>query len=209
MQWMLASKRDLPAGTFLGMYDGAFKATSSESLYAIAIMDNVSVFPFEDEANITYLQRSTHPLASMNEPRQGTKANCCIVMIDFSADEVLNIDQIPNYENAYFFRGLLCFTCSQVRTHDELTWHYGDEYDVHRRRENYIAGEPCTYKLTKADFRKFVPVPAASVFPVFKATKSDRFGISESSSSDEADAYDANVTTREERADRRSKKQKM
>ena len=209
MQWMLASKRDLPPGVFLGMYDGTFRSTSSSSLYAIEITDTVSVFPFEDETNISYSQRQMHPLASMNEPRQSTQANCSIVMIDFSADEVLNVDQIPNYENAYFFRGLVCLTCSNVRTHDELTWHYGDGYNAHRQRENYIAGDPCTYKLTEADFRKFVPVPAASVFPMFKATKSDRFGISESSSSDEADAYDARATTREERADRRAKKQKQ
>ena len=203
MQWMLASKRDLAPGTFLGMYDGTFRATSSASLYAIEITNDVSVFPFDDEAHISYSQRAERPLASMNEPRAGAQANCAIVMVDFAADEVSDVNRIPNYEDAYFFRGLVCVTCSRVRAHDELTWHYGDDYEAHRRREGYVAGTPCVRKLTQADFQTFVPVPAASVFPVFKPTRSDRFGISDSDSSDDAAGYDPTATSRQERADNR------
>lgn len=189
LQWSLVAKRDLESGTFLGMYDGTFRRSSQreKSLYAAHIIGDISVFPFDDESRITYAEREVHPFASMNEPLEGEKANCVVYAVDFPKDK-FGSTWPPN-----FYRGLVCMTCRPVKMHEELTWHYGKEYDVHRHQEGYKVGKPCRLQITDEDIGKFQPISRSAVYAVF--TQSD------SSSDDEE--YVPNDESREERLRRR------
>lgn len=191
LQWSLVAKRDLESGTFLGMYDGTFRRSSQgeKSLYAAQIIGDISVFPFEDESRITYAEREVHPFASMNEPSEGEKANCVVYSVDFPKDKFASTSP-PD-----FYRGLLCMTCRPVKMHEELTWYYGKEYDVHRQQEGYQVGRACRLHITDEDISKFQPVPRNAVYPVF--SQSD-------SSSDEE--YVPQDETRGERLRRRNNK---
>lgn len=199
-QWSLAAKRELESGEFLGLYSGNFQKDNASSRYALEILNDISVFPFENEANISYRERELHPFSNMNEPDNGTAANCIMFVVDFSADEIEKVETIPNYEKAYYFKGIVCLTCAKVNMHDELTWHYGPAYEAHRKAQNYIAGSPCKFKLKEEDFAKFNPVPAAHVYPVFMPVPSPRFGTFDSSSEEE---YMPPRESRKERLQRR------
>lgn len=189
LQWSLVAKRDLESGTFLGMYDGAIRSSRGEkSLYAAHIIGDISVFPFDDESNITYAEREAHPFANMNEPLEGEKANCVVYAVDFPKDKFGSAWQ-PN-----FYRGLVCMTCRPVKMHEELTWHYGKEYDVHRQQEGYKVGKTCKLHITDEDINKFQPVPRSAVYAVF-----DQFDTS----SDEEEYIPQNES-REERLRRRT-----
>lgn len=203
-QWSLFAKRDLEPGEFLGLYSGTFRKTTNNSLYALEIDDDIgiAVFPFENEENITYEEREMRPFANMNEPEDKTAANCIMFVLDFSADEIENVQTIPNYEKAYFFRGIVCLICAKVNMHQELTWHYGPGYEPHRTSQGYIAGFPCKFKLKEEHFANFTPIPASDVFPVFKRIKSDRFGKYDSSSEEE---YIPPSESREVRQQRRTR----
>lgn len=167
LQWSLVAKRDLESGTFLGMYDGTFRSSRGEkSLYAAHIIGDVSVFPFDDESRITYAEREVHPFASMNEPLEGEKANCVVYAVDFPKDK-FGSTWPPN-----FYRGLVCMTCRSVKMHEELTWYYGKEYDVHRQQEGYQVGKTCRLQITDEDIGKFQPVPRSAVYAVFSQSHS-------------------------------------
>jgi hypothetical protein len=77
--------------------------------------------------------------------RENTEANCCMILQDFSHEEIefptdFNLQTVAN---ARFFRGLACFTCAQVKNVDELTWYYGVSYEPHRSSIGYKVGQPC------------------------------------------------------------------
>ena len=177
-EWGLVAKKDIPSGTFLGFYTGDFRNDERESLYS-AKVDNVYIYPFSNESAISLSERERHPFASMNEPQTGTHANCCMIIQDFDCNEVTQVDP-----NARFYRGLACFTCTDVKESDELTWHYGKAYEENRKLQGYSAGWPCEKLLRKL---VFIPSNSASVltympkvsidcvFPVYGTHKSERF----------------------------------
>ena len=181
-EWSVQAKIDIPLGTFIGFYTGEFSHTPRKSLYA-AQVDEMLIYPFADENNITTGDRHAHPLANMNEPVRGSSANCCMLIQDFSADEVLG-----SALDARFYRGLACFTCEAVKAGAELTWFYGKTYQEHRQNEGYEAGTEC--KLLAQQI-KFIPensegvlsvmskIPLNCVFavPIESKRKSNRFPL--------------------------------
>lgn len=185
VEWSLVATRHIPTGTFLGFYSGEFSDHSKRSVYA-ARLGNFHIYPFPDEDNITQEQRVNRPFANMNEPNLHEFANCCMVVQDFSHGEVENVSQIPNHETARFFRGLACFTCSDVQQGDSLTWYYGPSYDAHREQRGYVAGKQCRNLIDKVEFipsasqavlEVTTQVPHTCVIPVFGQKVSERFKL--------------------------------
>ena len=176
-EWSLVANVDLPKGTFLGFYSGAFDTEERESLYA-AKVDDIYIYPFPNEQNISVQQRHARPFANMNEPAVHSYANCCMIVQDFLPSEVVGVEG-----DAKFFRGLACFTCEDVRAEDHLTWHYGRSYEAHRQSQGYEAGQPCKALVEEEVFvpsnsegvlRYVAQVSRECVFPVFGTRKSER-----------------------------------
>lgn len=151
IEWSLIATSDIAMGTFLGFYTGDHDIEYRDSVYA-AKLDNVHIYPFADEANITRQERDNRPFANMNEPNTGEHANCCFIVQDFGHDEVEGIERIDQYEKARFFRGLACFTCDAVKRGEELTWYYGKTYEGNRIKQGYEAGKDCLSLLEKKEF---------------------------------------------------------
>ena len=144
--WSLVTKRDMPAGTFLGCYTGAMdrNACPDPSYYALDMGAGAPcILPFPDEQRIKAYERDRHPFASMNEPGLGQFSTVHLEAQDFSHDEIDHVEAIANYETARFFRAICCFTCADVRQGDQLTWFYGASYQRHRDQIGYTAGGPC------------------------------------------------------------------
>lgn len=182
-EWTLIATQHISVGTFIGFYTGEKSQNSIKSLYSVQV-NNTFIHPFNNDNNITFEERLLHPLANMNEPNEGESANCCMIVQDFSHDEIENVENIVNHEKARFFRGLACFTCSNVNMGDALTWYYGNSYADFRQSQNYKAGKQCDLLLQR---RAFIPSDSQGVlnsvnkvsykclFPVFGTHKSERF----------------------------------
>lgn len=186
-EYSLVATKDMTIGTFLGFYTGEFSQNVRTSLYA-AQLNHVHIYPFPNEDEITLSQRESRPFANMNEPRENTEANCCMILQDFSHDEVeFPTDFDPEtVRNARFFRGLACFTCANVRNGDELTWHYGASYEQHRSSVGYKVGHPCRLLVENTAFlpdnsqgvlQVMHRVQFACVIPIYGLSKSPRFPL--------------------------------
>ena len=229
-EWSLVAKVNMPPATFIGFYSGEFSTDRRESLYS-AQVDQMHIYPFADEENITLQERIARPLASMNEPAHNTDANCCMIVQDFAPNEVAH-----SSPNVRFYRGLACFTCAHVYADEEITWNYGASYEANRQMQGYEAGPPC--KLLRQQI-PFLPdesrgvldqMPIVSlqcVFPVTSSHKSARFPLvkkpkrrrrsdsseedsdASSSGSGHAPKYVPSLKSREERVNERSRHKKL
>ena len=174
--WGLLATHDLPSGMFLGFYSGTFAERSVDvSMYAAAIHNRIDIFPFADESNITKSQRQERPFANMNEPNKDQIANCAMLVQDFAHDEVEGVEWIPNHRSARFFRGLACFTCTDIPAGQQLVWHYGASYEANRIAQGYEAGLPCVPRTYEQILRVIRKVPHICVYPIAGAVKSARF----------------------------------
>ena len=193
IEWSLIANMDLEKGTFLGFYTGEFTTEQKSSIYS-AQVDDILIYPFENEQNITEEERNLRPFANMNEPKVNRFANCCMIPQDFLHNEVSNV---PAHEmHAHFFRGLACFTCDNITKGEELTWYYGKSYESHRQHQGYMAGKAC-----KAIIEKEIFIPSNSqgvlqilskvsrdcVFPVFKLRKTERISTKKRQRKQESD----------------------
>ena len=151
VEWSLVATCDIAIGTFLGFWTGDQDIAYRDSLYA-AKLDHMHIYPFANEANITYSERENRPFANMNEPNFGHHANCCFIIQDFRHDEVEGIENIFKYNAARFFRGLACFTCDNVKVGEQLTWYYGKAYEENRSQQGYREGEQCLSLLEGKEF---------------------------------------------------------
>ena len=186
-EWSLIAKRPLPIGSFVGFYTGDYMASNAESLYAVDLgPGQPTIFPFSDEQKIRSTERDRHPLASANEPPDGQHANMHMEPQDFATEEVEGATSHYNHDIAKFFRGLACFTCTDVAAGEQLTWHYGPSYEPHRVRQGYTAGLPCKRVLDGTPFllkdsasvlQTLPRVPYYCVFPVIASLKSERFRL--------------------------------
>ena len=86
-EYSLVATQDIPVGTFLGFYTGEFSQNVRESMYA-AQLNHIHIYPFANEESITFRERELRPLANMNEPLKGKHANCCMIIQDFSHNEI-------------------------------------------------------------------------------------------------------------------------
>ena len=186
--WGLVAKCDIPSGTFIGFYTGAYDRTicpSSDSIYALDMgRGQPCILPFADENRITPHERNMHPLACMNEPSDQEHANCHMVVQDFARSEV-EFSQFSNYhQTAWFFRGVACFACDDIAHGDPLTWHYGNEYQSHRDNIGYVVGKTCraiededlfVKERSRAVFKRLEHVPSYCVYPVSRKATSLRF----------------------------------
>ena len=229
-QWTLKAVIDIPIGIFLGFYTGEYSTNLRESLYS-AQLNNIFIYPFPDEHNITDEQRKNRPFANMNEPLAGENANCCMIVQDFKHDEIDGL--VEGDDKALFFRGLACFTCADVKTGDDLTWYYGKAYEENRQQQGYDAGKPCELLTQRVAFipsnstgvLSFMPrVSRDCVIPMYRQHKSDRFKLKkrrrkkgDSSDSPDTDSsgsghipkYRPNTTTRSERHNNRQKQRSV
>ena len=178
-EWGVVATEDLAAGSFLGFYTGTVvnnSDCSKDSLYSLKWNRELCIVPFRDEKNITEEMQQAHPLAMLNEPAGDNRANCHMVVQDFRLKEVSDPD-----ENAKFYRGMGIFTCCAIRAGQELTWHYGKDYES--ARKGYTPGSPCTeeqvglvqensWSVLEALSSK--KVPAHWLYPVFSNVASER-----------------------------------
>lgn len=198
----LFAKRDIPKGACIGFYSGTEyvhktslsknekdKLESEETEYGIDVAPRHRIIPFKNEKYITALERQSHPLAMMNEPRKGDSANVTMIVQDFLPSEIDMRNNQRNFEHALFLRGLAAFACSNISKHDELTWWYGTHYAPVRKRKGYDCGKECMKKcdslrirdnsigvrLPKHDMLHLKKgIPAMWVFPIYTHARSER-----------------------------------
>ena len=229
-EYKLVATQNIPFGTFLGFYTGNFSKTLRTSKYA-AKLSHMHIYPFVNEEAITFRERELRPLANMNEPSAGNDANCCMLVQDFSHNEIEfeSEEQAQELQKARFFRGLACFTCANVKSGEELTWYYGSSYEPNRELEGYKAGSPCQKLMKKEAFildnsesvlRVMSRIQYACVIPIYGTNKSLRFVppkkrkrkesesdvTSSSSGSDHIPKYDPSKSNRKDRFIARQKR---
>ena len=187
-EYSLVATKDIPVGTFIGYYTGDFSQSVRLSMYA-AKLNHMHIYPFVNEEAITFRERESRPLANMNEPSAGNRANCCMLIQDFRHNEIefASESEADELKKARFFRGLACFTCADVKSGEELTWYYGSSYESIRRVQGYKAGTPCQKLIENEAFilensetvlRVMPRVQYACVIPIYGANKSSRFELS-------------------------------
>ena len=191
LEWALFAKRVIPKNTCIGFYTGRYIKNKDflklDTLYGVSINPNTLILPFENELNVSYEDRLTHPLALMNEPRENQKANVMLVIQDFKPSEITGLQNTPEQtKKPIFFRGLAAFVCRDINTHEELTWHYGNSYEKVRKEKKYKAGSECTTVIANNSKDVLHPeteknllsldgkVPYTYVFPVYNKVRSER-----------------------------------
>lgn len=146
---------DLPAGAFLGFYNGVFKEGTyrGKDSYVFSTSD-MYVKPKKTRGTVL---GAAYPLAMANEPPRGSQAN--VMVVEFSrADGV--VPQLPRKTR---ISALGFYTCRTVRAGEELFVHYGSayyrgHYDNPHGVEDLV-GAPCSIK--KAQRERPVDMAAA------------------------------------------------
>eukprot|EP00966_Prymnesium_polylepis_P109528 2534889-Prymnesium_polylepis.1 len=82
---------------------------------------------------------SRYPLAAMNEPSVGHRANVAFQRVQLSIDDVRG--RVLDQERDGEWVGLAVYACSVMEAGEEIKAHYGPDYP--RQQYGYDAGEPC------------------------------------------------------------------
>ena len=140
----------IPAGAFVCMYTGTFRAGIEFENLPTARRDQLSRYAVEvdahdvvitPEVNVTLgtVNFRRHPAAAANEPASSKLANAftqASVVEAYGADAELR---------SYL---IVCiFTCRAVAGGDEILWNYGEGYDELRQHAGYAAGLSCPDQL--------------------------------------------------------------
>jgi hypothetical protein len=140
----------IPAGAFVCMYTGTFRAGIEFENLPTARRDQLSRYAVEvdahdvvitPEVNVTLgtVNFRRHPAAAANEPASSRLANAftqASVVEAYGADAELR---------SYL---IVCiFTCRAVAGGDEILWNYGEGYDELRQHAGYAAGLSCPENL--------------------------------------------------------------
>lgn len=132
---------DLPAGAFLGFYNGVFRDGSfrGRDAYVFAL-SNVYIRPKKKRGVVDAWQ---YPLAMCNEPELGKVAN--VYTVEFTRAK----DVIPHLHPKTEVAALGFYTCRPVKGGEELFVHYGKYYDrshyynPNGRPPRELIGSPC------------------------------------------------------------------
>jgi len=159
--------RDIHAGEFIGLYNGAW-IHESESFefgnkFAVTASNGMSVSPPGE-----YPNPQLYPLAMANEPQKNKIANAFLRELVFDRGDVKATDAL----NEQIFLGLGLFACEQIAANTEILWFYGNGYEPER---DYEAGEGCGFE--KGRFQDHfdvlrAPIPLDAVTPFSAATPS-------------------------------------
>ena len=139
----------LPAGAFLGFYNGEWLEAadghrSADPSYTMEVST-----PGGGVAHITPTTRdlkgricaATHMMAMCNEPPAGTEASVCFVPL-FRAGGV-----VPLLPKKASIAALALYTCRAVKAGDELYVHYGKDYPRRKYPRDALGaplvGAPC------------------------------------------------------------------
>lgn len=117
----LYTTSDLPAGAFLGFYNGTFKDGSDyggRNAYVFSL-SYMHIIPRKTRGRVDARQ---YPLAMCNEPPPGTNASVAAVEHSNAAGV------IPHLPPRTPIAALGFYTCRPVRAGDELFIHYGLDY---------------------------------------------------------------------------------
>lgn len=129
---------NIPAGSLVCVYtfDGIVSEADLRSRDNEKELRRYAVQSADPEKTLviqTPIDPAKHPAAIANEPKQRTQAN-----MEMKAADV----ELGDFRCA--FRIMALYTCTSVAAGDELTWHYGADYQPVRDAEAYTAGECCT-----------------------------------------------------------------
>lgn len=119
----LFAGRNIPAGGFLGFYNGNFKDGTyrGKGAYTFQLSD-MYVMPKPDRRTGT-VSSAEYPLAMCNEPPPGTTAN--VVQRELSTARHV-IPQLPAKTG---IAALGFYVCRDIRAGEELFLHYGTRYN--------------------------------------------------------------------------------
>ena len=117
---------DLPAGSFLGFYNGVLKDGQPKRRNSYTLqLSNVYIQPKTRSRGV--VSAMDHPLAMCNEPPPGQKSNVFVKDFAQARDVIPDLPPYTQISAAGFY------TCRHVRAGEELYFHYGREYN----REKY------------------------------------------------------------------------
>ena len=140
----------IPAGAFVCMYTGTFRAGIEFQNLPTARRDQLSRYAVEVDAHDVVITPEVnvalgtvnfkrHPAAAANEPASSKLANAftqASVVEAYGADAELR---------SYL---IVCiFTCRAVARHHEILWNYGEGYEELRQHAGYAAGLSCPDQL--------------------------------------------------------------
>ena len=140
----------IPAGAFVCMYTGTFRAGIEFENLPTARRDQLSRYAVEvdahdvvitPEVNVTLgtVNFRRHPAAAANEPASSRLANA------FTQASVVEAYGTDAELRSYL---IVCiFTCRAVAAADEILWNYGEGYDELRQHAGYAAGLSCPENL--------------------------------------------------------------
>ena len=116
----LFSGIDLPAGAFLGFYNGKIKDGEYRGRDSYTLnVGSVHIKPPKKKGGVDPVK---YPLAMINEPPTGTDANAFIV--DFSKAK----DVIPSLPKGQDIAAIGFYTCRAIKGGEELFVNYGTDY---------------------------------------------------------------------------------
>jgi hypothetical protein len=140
----------IPAGAFVCMYTGTFRAGIEFENLPTARRDQLSRYAVEVDAHDVVITPEVnvalgtvnfrrHPAAAANEPASSKLANA------FTQASVVEAYGADGELRSYL---IVCvFTCRAVAGGDELLWNYGEGYDELRQHAGYAAGLSCPDQL--------------------------------------------------------------
>ena len=141
---------DLPQGAFLGLYAGRFYEENDDSdddetgddahppsHYAVNLSGFV-VIPPSTSSSSEIIDPETYPMAMMNEPPLGDRANVGIV------EWLLAKDAVPGIRPNAKVLVAAIHACRPIHAGEEIYFYYGDKYDRrHYGRKPYNVGKGC------------------------------------------------------------------
>lgn len=167
--YLLKATQQIEEGTFLGLYLGTYiecEKSMPRSLYKVHVqepapgkrkksqvrMQDYEVYPFgRRDSDLTKAdaleRRKKRPFANMNEPNEDATANCKVVTVHLDGSYVM----CSGCAAATRFGCLAVFACRTIGADEEMTWHYGKDYQKLRESEKYKAGTDCTFRLEDQD----------------------------------------------------------
>ena len=149
----------IPAGAFVCMYTGTFRAGIEFQNLPTARRDQLSRYAVEVDAHDVVITPEVnvalgtvnfrrHPAAAANEPASSKLANA------FTQASVIEAYGADAELRSYL---IVCiFTCRAVTGGDEILWNYGEGYEELRQHAGYAAGLSCPDQLIDQLDRKSV-----------------------------------------------------
>ena len=185
----LFSSVAVPAGSLLGYFGGTWQTASAYAELPMARQEVLNRYSVDVQPQLEGRQPedmvvappiasgeqrpnlSRYPLAAMNEPSLGNRANAAFQRVQLSVDDVRG--RVLDQERDGEWVGLAVYACSAIAQGEEIKAHYGPGYP--RGHYGYAAGEPCEipYDAESPLALGRVPISEVGIIPASLSDVSD------------------------------------